>query len=43
MDYKIIRVMEHYHAYDKDGNFICSGDTPKEVAEEVEKYFAERR
>lgn len=37
MDYKIINVNGHYHAYDSQGNFICSGDTPREVAQEIEK------
>lgn len=40
--YKIVRVMEHWHAY-VEGKFICSGDTQKEVIEEVEKYLMERR
>lgn len=26
-DYKIVNVCGHYEAYDKDGNFIVSGDT----------------
>lgn len=37
MSYKIIRVRGHYEAYDSKGNFICSGDNPREVAREIEK------
>lgn len=37
MDYKIISIRGHYEAYDHNGNFICSGDTPREVAKEIEK------
>lgn len=37
MDYKIIPVRGHYEAYDSKGNFICSGDTEKEVENEIEK------
>lgn len=37
MDYHIINVRGHYEAYDNKGNFICSGDTVKEVAKELEK------
>ena len=37
MDYKIINVGGHYQAYDSKGNFICSGDSPMEVAREIEK------
>ena len=36
MEYKIISVRGHYEAYDYNGNFICSGDTPMEVAKEIE-------
>lgn len=36
MDYKIICVRGHYEAYDNKGDFICSGDTPLEVAKEIE-------
>lgn len=36
MDYHIINVRGHYEAY-LNGKFICSGDTPKEVAKELEK------
>ena len=35
-DYKIINVCGHYEAYDKDGNFVVSGDTYKETGNEVE-------
>ena len=37
MNYKIICVRGHYEAYDHNGNFICSGDTPTEIAQEIEK------
>lgn len=37
MEYKIICIHGHYEAYDHKGNFICSGDTPREVAQEIEK------
>jgi hypothetical protein len=37
MDYKIINVGGHYIAYDNSGNFICSGDTPMEVAKTIEE------
>lgn len=37
MDYKIVRIHGHYEAYDNKGKFICSGDTPTEVAREIEK------
>lgn len=43
MAFKIISIRGHYEAYDANGNFICSGDTWKEVAEEVENYLVERR
>lgn len=36
MEYKIISIHGHYEAYDQNGNFICSGDTPMEVAKEIE-------
>ncbi|MDD3172168.1 MAG: hypothetical protein PHF63_00615 [Herbinix sp.] len=37
MDVEIRRVLGHYEAYDKQGNFLCSGDTPKECIDEIEK------
>lgn len=37
MNYTIINVRGHYEAYDNNGNFICSGDTPMEVAREIER------
>ena len=43
MDYKVISVMDHYEAYDHNGNFICSGDTRNEATREAEEYLAERR
>jgi hypothetical protein len=43
MEPKIIRVMEHYEAYDDNGNFICSGDKRNETEMEAEKILAERR
>lgn len=35
-DYKIVNVCGHYEAYDKDGNFIVSGDTYREAVNEIE-------
>lgn len=43
MDYKIIHVMDHYQAYDNNGNFICSGDTRNEAETEAEKYMKEKK
>lgn len=37
MNYKTINVGGHYHAYDDQGNFICSGDTPMEIEKEIEE------
>lgn len=37
MDCKIICANGHYEAYDGRGNFVCSGDTPREVAKEIEE------
>ena len=34
-DYNIIPIMEHYEAYDRNGKFICSGDTRTEVENEL--------
>ena len=36
-------VMDHYEAYDDNGNFICSGDTLNEAVSEAEKCLVERR
>lgn len=42
MSYKVIAVMEHYEAYDHNGNFLCSGDKRSEVEEDAEEILAER-
>lgn len=34
-DYKIVNVCGHYEAYDKNGNFIVSGDTYREAVNEL--------
>lgn len=34
-DYKIVDVCGHYEAYDKDGNFVVSGDTYRETVNEL--------
>jgi hypothetical protein len=43
MDYDVCHVIDHYVAYDTNGNFLCSGDTRNEAAKEAEKILAERR
>ena len=35
-DYKIVNVCGHYEAYDKNGNYIVSGDTYREAVNEIE-------
>lgn len=42
MDYMVISEMDHYVAYDINGNFICSGDTRNEASKEAEKCLTER-
>ena len=37
MNYNIICIRGHYEAYDDNGNFICSGDTEREVKEEIQQ------
>lgn len=37
MNYKIICTHGHYEVYDDNGNFICSGDTEREVKEEIQQ------
>lgn len=39
---KIIHVMDHYEAYDDNGNFLCSGDRRSEVETEVEEVLERR-
>lgn len=36
-DYDIIPVHGHYEAYDRNGKFICSGDTETEVENELKE------
>ena len=43
MVYKVISVMDHYEAYDQNGNFICSGDKRSETERDAEMCLAERR
>jgi hypothetical protein len=33
----ILNVNGHYEAYDRNGKFICSGDTKSEAKKEAEK------
>jgi hypothetical protein len=39
----IHNVNGHYEAYDRNGNFLCSGDTKNETKEEAERCLSERR
>ena len=42
MSYEIIHVMDHYEAYDDNGNFLCSGDRRSETETEAEEVLARR-
>ena len=41
-DYKIVSVGGHYAAYDRNGKFVCSGDSKDEVRRELESIEKER-
>lgn len=42
MDCIVVSVMDHYVAYDTNGNFICSGDTKNQTIKDAEEILAER-